>query len=467
MSVKKIKRSIKFDKKRKIIIASLSVLAIVVSATLVLVFSASPISGSNLFVNFTDESGQSLESHGIYVQPGSREIVGWNDLGTEELSDNLVRYNSLVKARVTVNFYTKTTAKNAYTNTNVINKEVPYVTIEKCINPNIKSSYKGANTYKAYYDDYDLTELKDTAKGYDGKVIFDATIQEIGAENISRNGIKIQTDQLTSITQKITVVDSTSQEIGQYSDFYTSDLTGGSNSFISISHDYPSSYDSKWREPPTVGLFPSYNLESENTKLGQVGSYELPTIGQDYIVQNGFQMTLVPGISVTHQEMSLIQNDYILIDIEKNDWDTRFGFISEKSGNTATKPLERIVSWHVTNYQIQVTFEIEFKLSSTVNFEIDDTEAYDLEDVKLYYQDHYWQSTLNGETVSIPVKDKSYSELWWEQNYLTVIIVAIVALAIIYIVIKIRYGGVSSLLGSGRSGSTSIKVGKVSYRKSN
>lgn len=444
-------KEVRLDKKQKIIIASASFLLVATLSTLILAFSAGPINGSNVRVEFSD-----LTPYGIYSEIGGREIEKWQDLGTEELDNNTMQFNARVWAKVQAVFYTKTGSKEVWESAVKNTIKNPYVYVQTCESPGWPWTYSEKTPYYASYETYTFGKLSNAVKGYNGAVKVNASVIDLKATEFDKIGIKVSSDDLTSYTRKATIVSSSFQEIGQYDDFYTKDMApitialSGTYSTASIGL---TSTDPKWTPIPALGMYPG-DYNPDNTDLGQSAIVQTPTVGQDYVIENGFQIALRPGVTVMTQNLRFITSDLVLVDTYKHWFDVRFGYIPEKSVAIRDTMIQRNVGWHIKNYQISVEFLMEFDLESTMQILIDDSDAYDLQDVKLYFEDHYWNTVLGGESVSIPLKDKTNLELFWEQNWGYVVVFAGVAIIITFFVLRAKFGG----LGNNGRKSVNIKM---------
>lgn len=453
MSVRKAKGRKLTKREKYILIAGFVLLVAVLVPVVIINLSAGPLSGSNVKIDFSDLGSLKYEI-------GGRQIKDWQDLGTEEIDNETLKFNARIWAECSANFYTDFTAFDVFPDAYKIETNVKYATIEKCTSPTYKSTYYDKDDYYAWYEQWVLGGMGSVADGFSGNVRMNAQLVDLKSENIEQTGIKVSSGDLTSYTRKITVTQSYKKEIGQYDDYYSSKTVSSQVSVdaFGVQDEPPTSSNSKWQPLPQLGLYP-YMMDEDNTDIGQAAVVQEPTPGNDYVVDNGFNMKIVPGVMVKLQTLKLYKSDYVLVDTKDGGWwEARIGYIPEQSDNVETKEIVRSIGWHVHNYMIQVGFEIEFDVESIVSIDIDDSEVYDLEEVKLYIQDHYWNTQLGGESVTIPAQDVAVSDLWWEQNWLTVAIIGIVAITIVGIVLYVKFGG-------GMGGAVNINIGKGSIKK--
>ncbi|MBD3343096.1 MAG: hypothetical protein GF353_28620 [Candidatus Lokiarchaeota archaeon] len=453
--VTKSKRNKLTLKKRIIII--LIITSVIITFPLMTLLSAGPLTGSNILINFSNVPD------GIVTEIGERSITSIETYDVIH-NTNTTTTTALVKGHAAANFYSKFSTKQVYQEAEKKwSQNTKYVEIERVSSPTFRTG--SGDSYYCRWEYYDLGRINTQISGIDGNVQMDVKLVNLEDTNdIKQSGLTITSDGLTATTRKVTITDSYDLEIGEYSDYWARNMQPVEFSVTDVFDedtigslgDTPASDVS---ELQALGVYPSGLMHDATV---QQGKKQAPTIGNDYVMQSGFEMSLVPDVKVKYQNVRLIKRDYVLVDVKKNFWDVRAGIINEYSSNIVDKTYSRVIGWHVKNYQIHVEFAFEFFVETTLSINIEDS-GYNLEDVRLYLENYYWSTAIGGESVNVPYEGKSNTELWWEQNWLFVIIGIAVAITITMIILKIKFG--AGTRSRGRSKSTTINIGsKVSKR---
>jgi hypothetical protein len=407
----------------------------------------SSLGGANLQVTFSD-----LTSYGINTEVGNRQLDHYEVLSSKTEGDYTLLH---AKAFYTFqsNFYSYVTPETTFVSAKKIQgTAVKYCSVITCTSPTNTNTYNTPEDFFVYYDNYELGALSSKATGFSGYIDVDINVDSLlpGSVNFSCASFSLASNEIQAIPTRMTIIESEGKEIGQYDDYYQSAEFMG----ITVNNIF---------DKDSATTFGQANIESTTKPLGvyadteydatlQQGVYQKPTAGQDDILSRGFFMQIKPDIKLHKQKLVLYERDKLLVDIYKNFWDARIGVIEEKSSILKTQDIIITKGWHDKNYNVKLNCSVEVEVFSLVDLVNYDRYNRQLDDPQLNLEDYYWENMFYGTGADIQVTDKGVGDLWWEQNQVTVIIVAIIATAIIAVVIKMKMGGL------GLGGSTQINI---------
>jgi len=388
--------------------------------------SKADLSGSNLKYTVNTASFGSLR-----FQPGVVNLVQFDNLGSEQTADGYTKVKGKAYFDFTMNFYTLVSVDEVYPSKAQVPVGGVFCTIQKCTSPSNTGSYQPKQEYRYAYTKWSLGAMSNF--GFDGNVPITFNLADLTPDQLDFGGTKINvnTKSFVGVISDSYVMKSSYSTLAEYNTNYNQQISTSTLTVTDRTSDpVPSIPVSGTSDVISMDLGLKDGAQSSYTAKQFVVDY--PSVGQQ--VQGGFHLTLSPQVKVKEQQLNLYKRDYVLIDVQKDWWDTTSGIISGKSTSLFIDSTshKRTIGYEVQNYAVSVTVRVTADIYALL--EVKPTvEHIELEGPTGKLGDYEYDNDATTDGGDTEITD-SPVVAWWNANWWWI---ALVVFAVIFVVLMV------------------------------
>lgn len=324
------------------------------------------------------------------------------------------------------------------------------------------------------YDNYKINRIK--ATGFNGRANLSVALDTNTPKEITFGDVTYRTvKQFEAIPAQITVLESQIKNVGQFNTFATENGETTINAVDVTEADALAASNYGGEMKANLNLY----LGKGGVNLGvtrleqsyetiQIGTNLPAVVGTDDILQRGLLINIKPNILMINEDLQFRSQTPLVVDTytEWFGWDAA-GIETSMCANVVQTTEDRGIGWTITHKASQARMRAEFDVYSTVEvIRIIEPIKPSLNLTTETYDDQYLDTGLYGETgVTIPTSEQDplahWLEYFWRNNWLTVIIIGIIAVVVLVVVYRVmnpsgkEKGGKRPILNLG-SGSVSV-----------
>lgn len=395
------------------------------------------ISGNNLDINWiATGSGE------CNIDNSPAVVKSWITYEPTQVDENHTLMWATVVFGFQTNFYTKYSITDAYNKAVKVDGKVKYLTVQTCTSPTLTSTYGARKDFFVNVPQYDLGDYSIKAKGFSGNMKPEAKLISLTPRMLDFGTVQYEfkTTEFIGVPTRISMVNNNWNwtEIGKSNNIFIPNaepITVGTQSISADAVDpyqYGAGATSVNNALPALGIKAIQQYPTNEPGKGQEGKHSASGEGTS-VMKSGLQLEIRPDIRAETQWYQIAKRDYMLVDKQKDLWDTQWGVIESKSDPIIQDKPTRVIGWSIQNYMVGMELEVEMDVYSTVEIGYDTSTRARLQKPDLYLADTYWDTIFTGQGGVIPVQDQSPADLFWEQ-YGTYIIIGVIAAVTIYLI---------------------------------